>query len=296
MSRLQLLILWILALGAGFYYFNSKDVPDSISNKTELEVGSQIVPSDLIETVDSLTLISGEDKASLKKIDGRWVVSEKGDFPANYDSINQVIGALREAKVAQSVVATDEYYDRFKLDPTSEEEGEQPDTISLQKDGKESSTIFLGKTRESTGGSGGRAGRFVRLSNDKTGVYVIQESFSFLNADPNNWINKSLTPLKEGAIKMEVTAPNDESFKSWSISRETVRDNFIVEGLGEKEETKSNETAVLKNLLAGATFTELITSEDYKERANEKAARQLKATDSTGTIFSITITPEKKTE
>ena len=93
MSRLQLLILWILALGAGFYYFNSKDVPDSISNKTELEVGSQIVPSDLIETVDSLTLFSGEDKASLKKIDGRWVVSEKGDFPANYDSINQVIGA-----------------------------------------------------------------------------------------------------------------------------------------------------------------------------------------------------------
>ena len=296
MSRLQLLILWILALGAGYYYFNSKDVPDSISQKTKLEVGARIVPPDLIETLDSLTVVAGDDKASLKKIDGRWVVSEKGDFPANYDSINQVIGALREAKVAQSVVATDEYYDRFKLDPTTEEKGEKPDTISLQKDGKESSTIFLGKTRESTGGSGARAGRFVRLSDDESGVYVVQEGFSFLNADPDNWINKSLTPLKEGAIKMEVTAPNDESFKSWTVSRETVRDDFMVEGLGEKEETKSNETAALKNLLAGASFTELITSEDYKERSNEKAARQLKATDSTGTTFSITITPEKKTE
>ena len=296
MSRLQLLILWILALGAGFYYFNSKDVPDSISNKTELEVGSQIVPSDLIETVDSLTVISGDDKASLKKLDGRWVVSEKGDFPANYDSINQIIGALREAKVAQSVVATDEYYDRFNLDPATEEDGEQPDTILLEKDGKESSTIFLGKTRESTGGSGGRAGRFVRLSNDESGVYVVQESFSFLNASPDNWINKSLTPLKEGVVKMEVTAPNDESFKSWTVSRESVRDDFIVEGLGEKEETKNTETTALKNLLAGATFTELITSDDYKKRANEKAARQLKATDSTGTTFSITVTPEKKTE
>ena len=296
MSRLQLLILWILALGAGFYYFNSKDVPDSISNKTELEVGSQIVPSDLIETVDSLTVISGDDKASLKKIDGRWVVSEKGDFPANYDSINQIIGALREAKVAQSVVATDEYYDRFNLDPATEEDGEQPDTILLEKDGKESSTIFLGKTRESTGGSGGRAGRFVRLSNDESGVYVVQENFSFLNASPDNWINKSLTPLKEGVVKMEVTAPNDESFKSWTVSRESVRDDFIVEGLGEKEETKNTETTALKNLLAGATFTELITSDDYKKRANEKAARQLKATDSTGTTFSITVTPEKKTE
>ena len=33
MSRLQLLILWILALGAGYYYFNSKGVPDSISQQ-----------------------------------------------------------------------------------------------------------------------------------------------------------------------------------------------------------------------------------------------------------------------
>ncbi|MGI9267122.1 MAG: hypothetical protein ACR2QY_06355, partial [Akkermansiaceae bacterium] len=99
-----------------------------------------------------------------------------------------------------------------------------------------------------------------------------------------------------GVVKMEVTAPNDESFKSWTVSRESVRDDFIVEGLGEKEETKSTETTALKNLLAGATFTELITSDDYKKRANEKAARQLKATDSTGTTFSITVTPEKKTE
>ena len=38
----------------------------------------------------------------------------------------------------------------------------------------------------------------------RAAVYVVQEGFSFLNADPDNWINKSLTPLKEGTIKMEV--------------------------------------------------------------------------------------------
>lgn len=296
MSRLQLLILWVLALGAGIYYFNSKDVPDSINQKTDLEVGSKIVPPDLIETLDGLTVKSGEDQVSLKKIDGRWVVSEKGNFPANYDSMSRIMGALREAKVAQSVVATDEYYDRFNLDPSAEDSDEKPATITLQKDGEESSVVFLGKTRESTGGSGGTAGRFIRLSNDESGVYVVQESFGFLGADPNNWISKSLTPLKEGVIKMEVTAPNDETFKPWTVSRKTVRDDFVIEGLGEKEETKTNETTILKNVFAGATFIELVSDEDYKKRANEMATRQLKATDSTGTTFLITITPEKEKE
>jgi hypothetical protein len=82
MSRLQLLILWVLALGAGFYYFNSKNVPDSISQKTKLEVGARIVPSDLIETVDSLTVVAGDDKTSLKKIDGTMDRIRKGRLPS----------------------------------------------------------------------------------------------------------------------------------------------------------------------------------------------------------------------
>ena len=296
MSRLQLLILWVLAIGAGSYYFNSKDVPDSISKKTDLEVGSKIVSAELVETLDGLTVNSGDEQVSLKKIEGQWVVSEKKDFPANYDSMSRVIGALREAKIAQSVVASDEFYDRFNLDPSTEITEENPVTITLQKNGEDLSTIFLGKTRESTGGSGGTAGRFIRLSNDKSGVYVVQESFGFLNAKPEDWINKSLTPLKEGVTKMEVTAPNDQTFKPWTISRKSVRDEFIIEGLSEKEETQTTETKSLKNVFAGATFIELVSDEDFKERANEKATRKLKATDSTGSNFLLTITPEKEKE
>ena len=295
MSRLHLLILWVLALGAGIYYFNSKDVPDSINTKADLDIGSNLVPGDLVETVDSFTVKSDDGEVTLKKLEKEWVVADKADFPASNDSVSRVFDALRNAKVAQSVVASDEYYDRFELDPETGD-GEKPTVITLRKNGKETTSVYLGKTRESTGGTSGSAGRFVRLSNDDSGVYVVQEGFAFLNTNSENWINKALTPLEEGVVKMEVSAPNDDTFKPWVVSRATVQDDLIIEGLEEKEETKTNETATLKNIFAGATFMELVSEEDYKERANEKATRQLKATDSAGSTFLITVTPEKEKE
>ncbi|MEN8680215.1 MAG: DUF4340 domain-containing protein, partial [Akkermansiaceae bacterium] len=117
MSRLHLLILWVLALGAGIYYFNSKDVPDSINTKADLDIGSNLVPGDLVETVDSFTVKSDDGEVTLKKLEKEWVVADKADFPASNDSVSRVFDALRNAKVAQSVVASDEYYDRFELDP-----------------------------------------------------------------------------------------------------------------------------------------------------------------------------------
>lgn len=294
MSRIQLLILWVLALGAGIYHFGSKDKPDQIKN-ANLKIGSSLVNSDLIETASGFKIKSGDDEVTVEKIDNRWLLKEKDNFPVTTSTISRVFDALREAKVAQSVITSSEYYDRFQLD--GELEGDQrPDSITLKKGDKETATILLGKTRQSTGGRGGNTGRFVRLASDDSGVYVVQENFGFLSSDPDNWIDKSLTPLEEGVIKMEVTAPNDDSFNSWTVSRKTVQDDLLIENLTDKEETKTSETSSLKNIFASATFTELISAEDFQKRANTKASRELKATDSAGSTFLITITPEKENE
>ena len=294
MSRLQLLILWILAIAAGFFYFKSKDVPDSISSQTKLEIGSNLVSGKTVDTIDRFKIKTGKDSVTLKKQDDEWLVAEQDDFPANLTMVSRVLEALRNTKVAQGVVASDEYYDRFNLDPATEDEQKQPDAITLTTGDQKPATIFLGKTREATGGSSGTAGRFVSLSDDDSGVYIVQETFGFLGANSGNWINKTLTPLEEGVIRMEVAAPNDTTFKPWTISRKTVLDDFLIEDLAAKEETKTNETGTLKNVFASATFIEMLSAEDYKTRADENGIRTVKATDSGGSTFLLTIIPEKK--
>lgn len=295
MSRIHLLILWILAITAGIFYFKRKDVDQAIESKTDLEIGADLIGGDTLENIQGFKITEEGETVTVKKIDGQWSVAELDHFPANLSTVTRVFEALRDLKVAQGVPAPAEYYDRFNLDLDSEDPDEQPTTLTfLSGEGEEKGTLFVGKTRKSTGGRGSSAGRFVRLADDDSGVYVVDETFGFLNVKPESWIEKILTPLEEKAIRIEVTAPNDEDFNSWTVSRKTVLDDFILEDLGEKEETKTNETGLLKTAFTRAPFTELVSQEDYDKRANPKGIRQVRATDSAGSTFLITITPEKK--
>jgi len=291
MSRIQLLILWILALVAGTIFVKSGKPQSNTTSATKLEVGDTLVATSLVNTLDGLRITSGEETTTLKKIEDQWCVVEQDNFPADISQVSRLINNLSDAKVAQGVSAQAEYYNRFDLDPTTSDDGEKPQTVVLTKDGQDDITLFIGKNRES--GGRGSAGRFVRLSNDDSGVYVTPQSFSALDASSKNWIVKTLSLVAEGAIKVEVSAPQDADFKAWSTSRKTTLDNLIVEGLGEQEETNTAETNSLKTVFTSSTFSELLSAEQAKEKSADKGAREVKITDSSGSVFLFTLTPEK---
>ncbi len=296
MSRLHLLILWLLASGAGFLFIKSKKTPDPSASKTKLETGSSVFPANLVDRIDEFKIEKDGQTVRVKKMDEQWRVAEQENFPANINTISRVFDALREAKVSQGVVASNEYYDRFQLDPAVENPDERPDSITLLTSGKEDAKLYLGKSRKATGGASETAGRFVRIAGDDSGVYIVQQSFATLDSDSNNWIDKDFSPLREGSIKISVSAPNDVNFKPWTISRKSVIDDFLMEGLSEKQETKINETGTLKNLFARSSFLELLSEEDAQMRRNEKGTREITAVDSSGASFLIRITPEKTRE
>ena len=296
MSRLHLLFLWALTITAGVIYFETDEDPQDFDQKTKLEIGSSLLPGDFVETITGFRIDNGEKSVTVKKADGEWVVEEQSGFPANLSTVSRAVRSLREAKISQGVVATSEYYDRFDLAPQTEDKNEKPESITFLTEDGEGPTLFLGKLRKSSGGAQSSAGRFVRMSDDDSGVYVISESFSFLNYDSDTWIEKLLSPLEEKPISFEVSAPNDESFKGWKASRKTAVDDFLLADLGEKEETRSSETALLKSAFTRSPFLELISAEDYEKRADKKGIRTVKATDTSGSTFLINITPEKQKE
>lgn len=293
MSRLQLLILWILALVAGIAFFNSRDVADSIASQTDLNVGDALVPNSLLNSLDGLKISADGKTTTLVKKEQRWTVAEEDNFPADINKVSRLIENLSQSKIAQGVPASAEYLDRFDLDPAAEGD-KKPESITLVKEGAEDLKIFLGKAPESTGGGrGASAGRFVRLAKDDSGVYVTQQSFSALAADPADWIVKTLALVEEGAIKVEVSAPDDDNFKPWTVSRKSTLDNLVLENLGENEETKVSETAGLKTVFSTTSFNELLTAEEVKERAAEDGKREVRVTDSSGSVLLFKITPEK---
>ena len=294
MSRLQLFILWILALGTGYLFVTYKFNDEENATKTNLTSGTPLLDPSLIETMSSFKVSRGADTVTVNKVENKWVVEELAQYPANFNSIDRIVESLRNAKVSQGIIATEEYYNRFKLDPNAEKPTDQPEIITLFSDGEEKATVYLGKNRSSTnGGRETNAGRFVRLANDQSGIYIISNEFTSFTATPSSWIDTTLTPLDEGVIKFEVTAPNDPSFQTWTASRKNVIEKLTIENIEEGFEINPSEIDILTSTLVRSSFLELLTKEEAEERGNSNGLRHIKATDSAGTTYLFSITPVK---
>ena len=293
MSRKQLLILWILTLVAGLIVFKTKNnKDDKVTVSTNLEIGAETLGDIDLGKVTEVAVTAGEDTSTAILKDNRWFISEEGNFPVNLQTLSGIFDDLQKAKVIQAVSVEEEYFDRFHLDPEDEKTDNRPKTITLKNGEDTLITYYVGKRNETKGGRGSGSGRYIRLSNDDSGVYVIKEGFDNLQAKSEDWITKSLT-LLDSPIKVEVKAKEGAAYESWTVSRPTAVDDFTLEDGTAGWETNSTETAALKNFFTQVNFSDLLNEQEVKDLVNEADQREVNITDSSGAKYVFTITPEK---
>ena len=295
MSRLQLLILWVLTLVTGFIVFAVQgNRREALASETNLKPGDTVISTADLRGYGGLKFADSKNTTTLINKEDAWLVSEKNDYPVNLNTLASAFDAVRELKIVQGLPAESKHWDRFGLNLEAEDEADRPRQLSLLgKDGSVAKTIFIGKSRESSGGQqGASAGRFVRFSGDDSGVYIVQQSFSQLNADPLNWIDKTL-PKVEGILSIEMK-PDNELLAPWTVTRPTAIGEFVLEGLKEGLETDPTATAPLKNLFASSSFTELLSREEVTKRAVIEESRQITIKTASGISYLFTIIPEKK--
>ncbi|MDB4271217.1 hypothetical protein N9881_00670, partial [bacterium] len=127
---------------------------------------------------------------------------------------------------------------------------------------------------------------------DDSGVYIVQQPFTQLNADPLTWIDKTL-PKVEGILSITMK-PDNELLAPWTVTRPTAIGEFTLEGLEEGLETDSTATAPLKSLFASSNFTELLSPEEVAKRAVVEDSREITIKTASGISYLFTIIPEKK--
>tara|TARA_B110000305_G_scaffold78546_1_gene88365 strand:- start:4101 stop:5561 length:1461 start_codon:yes stop_codon:yes gene_type:complete len=294
MSRLQLLILWVLALVAGLIVFSFKGKNrESLSSETNLKQGDTVVSTSDLRSYGGLNYANDENETTLINKAESWLVAEKDDYPVNLVTLGSAFDTVRDLKIVQGLPAEPKHWDRFGLNPDAEDAADRPRQLNLlAKDGTVSKTIFIGKERESTGGQNTSGGRFVRFSDDDSGVYIVQQAFTGLNADPESWIDKKL-PKIEGILSI-ATKPKNELFEPWTVTRKTAIAEFELEGLKDGHETNPTAVAPLKNFLIASSFTSLLSAEEVEKRAEPKDAREITIKTASGISYLFTIVPEKK--
>ena len=213
--------------------------------------------------VDGLRIEDGTDSVSLKKQEGKWLLPESGDFPANQSSVEQLLGKLATLKKGWPVAKTRSALRRFKVD---EEQFERK--LVLLSGDEAQATLYVGT-------SPGFRKVHIRPANGDE-VYAVMFNTWDAAAKADEWIDKDVLTLDESDVD-RVEMPG--VVLHWKDGKPKVAD------LGEKEQTNEKESRSLLGKLAKLRIQSLMGTGAKPEYQQDKSAFEVKITRKGGEIL-----------
>ena len=202
-----LVVLLVILGGAALLY--------QYQERSERPVNSDMLGRPLLKDLKAAELASiriAEPKAALtvRQKDERWVLAERGDFPADMAKVRDFVVQALSLKVGQSEPIGDKDRARLNLD----ESGTQVEFGGA--DGKPLAKLVVGKKyfkREVDNPDKARAdGRFVALPGEPKMVYIVSDPLAQATTRSSEWIDK--TSFKVEKVKMlEVRYPEGGGYR-----------------------------------------------------------------------------------
>jgi hypothetical protein len=259
-----LLIVLAALLGIAFYVQKSRVKQ---LNTAAVKTREKVFPDLPVNDVRKIIIHEGGKQVTLTEGGGKWLIAERGGYPASNDKVQRALTSLHDLKIVDAKTVKKDARGGLKLLTT--EEG-QPFETGLQVDmfndkGASLATIIIGKNVETTGGAssgsfnGPAEQRFVRVPTDGDTAWLVNDTVYDLQATPQEWLDKSFVNVV-GLKDLTVTAPNLAD--SWAAQRQDEQSAFtLADPKVPGDELDTAKASGLPNLLSNATFTDVLTKD-----------------------------------
>lgn len=264
MNRKQLTLLIVVAAvlgGLGWVAWQKEQAPYKESTQ---KMGGKVLPNFPLNDVEQVAIKQAKGSLVLAKKDDVWVVKDRGDYPANFDTISDVLRKFWELKVVKPVKTGPSRLPMLELVPPDK----GPGTLVEFKDksGKTINSVLLGaKSMKESGGDsqfGGGSfpdGRYIMVGTDVQSVALVTEAFSNVEPKPEDWLNK--TWFKVEKIKsIAVTSTN--ATNSWKLTRESETAEWKLDGAKADEGLDAAKSGGVTSALSYPSFNDVATSAD----------------------------------
>ncbi|HTD85560.1 MAG TPA: DUF4340 domain-containing protein [Candidatus Binatia bacterium] len=263
MNRKQLTTLIVAGLligAAAILISKNKDKMQATSNE---RIGKQVVKNFPLNDVERITVKHGSEQMNLTRKDGRWVVAERADYPANFGSVSEFLRKVWDLKVVQPVPITEKQLTRLELTPQSGTVVEFKD-----KSGKVLNTLLLGKKHmrdnpnagnDPFGGGGGGwpDGRYLMVGNDVKSAAVVSEPFANVEVKPADWVDKEFFKIEKHK-SIAVSSPNVTN--TWKLARESETNEWKLVDAKAGEQLDTAKAGSVTSVLAYPAFTDVATN------------------------------------
>lgn len=229
MNRKQFLLLVMLLVvlgGAGLALF-WQDIAHY--RESGAKIGARLIPGLKVAEVTQVRLQDARDEVTLVNTGERWVVQERGGYPANVQDISSLLVKLVELKVTQSETVGASLLPRVGLVTPSQAADAKEGIGTLvefkDKDGKVLASLVLGKkvlkkdplNPLPNARDGVPAGRYVLVSGAKDKVVVVSDPLNVAEAKPGKWLAKDF--FKAERVRTLAVGPEGAA-PGWKITRD----------------------------------------------------------------------------
>ena len=225
MNRKQFLFLVVALIvlgGAGLALF-WQDI--ALYRESGAKIGARLMPQFKLADVAQMRLQDAKQQTTLVRKDTGWAVRERGDYPASFQELSDLMVKLAELKVTQAEDVGASLLPRVELNEPGK--GEGVGTLIEFKDAQDKTLarLVLGKkilkkdplNPLPTAVDGVPAGRYVRvMGGAKETVVVVNDPLNAADASPGKWLNKEF--FKAERVKTLTVGPEGGA-PGWKITR-----------------------------------------------------------------------------
>ncbi|KAB2640889.1 MAG: DUF4340 domain-containing protein [Verrucomicrobia bacterium] len=297
MNKRQVIILWIIAIalggGVAFIKFGQKH---ATAGTTDRQPGQKLLESFAVAEVAAIEIQGIGDVTNLVKKDGKWLVAQRDNYPANFTAVSEFLDTLEELKVTQGIQAGPSFAPRFGLDESATTNEKRGITASFNNaDGKQLAKLSIDRrSAAETPASpyGGAAnGRFIRNHDDLNAIYRVSEAFPALSNQPKRWLADGFIQIEK--IKSIVVTQPDKADVAWKLERASEDGAFTLAGAAAGETLDTAATDPLKSLFSYAKFDDVIPTAKTAERIQPTGKRTATIETVEGFAYTLTFTPLK---
>ena len=274
-KQLLIAIVVLVVLGAAVI-FTKEDSGKSSSSGESTQPTNQVIKTLDATELASITLTDSDGSVTVDQVDGKWSVTDRDGFPANFSNIQSLVDTVTELKILAKQKVGKSQLGRFELnDPAPDDAKDAGTKLELKDaDGNVLHSILFGKETQGQadpsspfGPSG--TGRYVLVPPNTVGE--INETLSSdLKTGPADWLHKEDFLKVEKIKSITITQPNEAD--SWTLTHIKEGDDMALSDAKPEEKLDSSKANSAGRVLGSPSFDDIASkSAKPEETGMDKA-------------------------
>jgi len=262
MNRKQLILLLaalVVAGGASLLLLNRHQ--DSW-NQSEAQLGGKLLKDFQMNDVAAIH-IRGDSDLDLVRKEDRWRVAQRGDYPANFSQISDLLIKIGDLKIKQSEPIGPSQLGRMQLEPPGKSPGAGLLVEFKNNQGSILDSLLLGKkhTEKSDrpspmpdGDDGFADGRYVMLTSDPNDVLTVSDPLNSVDPKAPEWLNKDFFKIEK---PQSVSFVSTNASNSWTLTRSSESAPWLLNETKPGEVLDTNKLSSLASTLSDPSFVDV---------------------------------------